>query len=674
MRLFAALILIFIAFSVQAVLGQAPPLPPPDFLQEEKAWIKEDGAPRETWGQYNDTVERILNLTYRHSAVNIAYVIRSSDPGDVIRATFIVYRNASSTNGFNSTGHLYPGSVPAWTQLLLVSTNQTEGEYTYHLFIATFDPEGVPGVYQVRINLSGTLSGGSSWQSPNGNPRVPWMFFRVPEGTSWPVSVSDQLGRYSPFFLDTPIPSTEFNASMVVRPPGNDTGVSTASVWWNSTNGSTIVFAQVPVYYAGQGRWAAQHVVPANASLFPANYTSPYRVTIQIGPYRRHASFYVYPLSAAIAPDTWLVETPPAISENRTAVFRWTGSDLDGQVVLYHYRLDSAEWITTTETRTVFYGLSNGTHRFEVRSRDDDGIDDPTPAWFSFVVRVNSPPDTWISSGPNATSTEHDVSFSWGGSDIDGLVVSYQYRMDGSSWRNTTETTMSYRNLSSGNHTFQVRAVDDKGAVDPTPASWSFEIMPTWCERELARLRQLVEELEERIQALTEQNENLTETIAQLEEINSELSERVQLLEQEKEDLLDRIGELERQRTALLARIENLTRERDDLELRLQDCEEETCRLTEEKRMLESRILDLNQTLSLCQREVERLQLAESNLLGLVKDLRETISRLRSELPEFPVYFSLLAVPVCASLGIGFPSRRRRAPTSTGSTAPRDML
>ena len=90
--------------------------------------------------------------------------------------------------------------------------------------------------------------------------------------------------------------------------------------------------------------------------------------------------------------------------------------------------------------------------------------------------------------------------------------------------------------------------------------------------------------------------------------------------------------------------------------------------------MLESRILDLNQTLSLCQREVERLQLAESNLLGLVKDLRETISRLRSELPEFPVYFSLLAVPVCASLGIGFPSRRRRAPTSTGSTAPRDML
>jgi len=306
----------------------------------------------------------------------------------------------------------------------------------------------------------------------------------------------------------------------------------------------------------------------------------------------------------------------------------------------------------------------------------DDGIDDPTPAWFSFVVRVNSPPDTWISSGPNATSVEHDVSFSWGGSDVDGLVVSYQYRMDGSSWRNTTETATSYRNLSSGNHTFQVRAIDDKGAVDPTPASWSFQIMPTWCERELARLRQLVEELEERIQALTEQNQNLTTRMAELEEINSDLSERVRVLEQEKEDLLDRIGELERQRTALLGRIENLTRERDDLMLRLQECEQETYRLAEEKRMLESRIVDLNQTLSLCQREVERLQLAESNLLSLVQGLRETISRLRSELQEPPIYFGLSAVlPACASLGIAFPSRRRHAqPTSTGSTGPRGML
>ena len=647
-RSWGFLVLILVLVSVKAAVSQAPQ-PPPNYLQEEKAWIKEDGAPRDTWDQYNDTSARILNLTYRYSAVNIAYVIRSSDPSDVIRATFIAYRNESPTNGFNSTGHLYPHSVPVWSQLLSVSTNQTQGQFTYHLFIATFDPGEEPGVYEVRINLTGTLSGGSSWKEPDGNPRVPWMFFRVPRGTSWPVCVSDQLGRNSPFFFDTPIPSTEFNASMIIMPPGNKTGTWSAAVQWNSTNWSTLISARVPIYYLGQGRWAAKDIVAVNSSTFPANYTTPYTVNVKIGPYERQASFYVYPGSAAIPPDTWLVKTPPPVSGNRSATFEWTGSDIDGQVVQYEYHMDSGEWTTTEKSNVAFHGLSNGTHRFEVRSRDEDGIDDPTPAWFSFVVKVNVPPDTWILSGPSATSLQRDVSFSWGGSDQDGTVQIYQYRMDGGSWLNTTETEISYLNLSSGNHTFQVRSVDNQGAADPSPANWTFKILPTWCEREVDVLRTLVDDLEQRIQMLALENSNLTLRISQLHESNLNLSDRIRTLEQEKAQLESQIHELESDRAELLERVENLTAEKNDLLTQLETCEKASSLANDEKQVLEHQILDLDQTVSLCQAEAERLQDAKSNLLRLVEDLRNTISDLKSELPEPPVYPAIFVALLCLS-------------------------
>jgi hypothetical protein len=625
----ASLFLIFVIGQNLALVRSLPPIPP-DHLQPERAWIKEEGLPANAWGQYNDTGPNKLNLTYRHSSVNLGYVIRSSDPADDLNATFIIYKNSTALDGFNSTGHLAPGATPIWSLLLPLSSEQTVGEFIYHTYIATYDPEGSPGLYQVRINLSGTIIGGSNWLQPDGNPNAPWMFFEVPVGSSWPVSVSDHLGRFTPFFFDTPIPSTSLNATFSVRPPGNLTGAQTARALWNHTNGTMIYEREVPVYFAGDGRWAAQSIVPANASIFPPNATHPYNVAMTIGVYTQYADFHVYPLHAAIPPDTWLTQKPPAVTENTTAQFEWIGSDIDGSVTAYHFRIDSGSWATTQDTSRTYPGLSNGTHKFEVRAEDDDGIVDPSPATHFFTILINSPPDTELVTVPNATTRLRDLFFEGNGSDSDGTVASYDYRMDSEPWVNTVATNATYINLSSGDHTFQARSRDNRGLEDPSPATIVFLILPSWCEAELETLLATVAALEQRVADLDEVIANLTSLLEASEGENSLLSALVEDLEEERTGLVSLIDHLGQEKMELLSRVASLTSENEELQGLFDGCLDLTISLKDE-------VDQLNETVSALLRENRELGVANDYLLGLVEQLREKIRRLESEVPELGI-------------------------------------
>jgi hypothetical protein len=93
----------------------------------------------------------------------------------------------------------------------------------------------------------------------------------------------------------------------------------------------------------------------------------------------------------------------------------------------------------------------------------------------------NVPPDTNIVSGPSGTISVGTAAFIWSGSDnmtaVGNLV--YAYRLDplepafsafGSA------TTVTYSNLSNGNYTFLVKARDQAGNEDLSPASRAFTV------------------------------------------------------------------------------------------------------------------------------------------------------------------------------------------------------
>lgn len=103
----------------------------------------------------------------------------------------------------------------------------------------------------------------------------------------------------------------------------------------------------------------------------------------------------------------------------------------------------------------------------------------------------NSPPDTKLSNVPKDNDTIFPLAtMSWTGGDNDGYVARYQYRyvtyhmslgsggvwteFDSTVWKDTTGTSLTVAFNSSealNRQVFYVRAIDNTGTVDPTPAT-----------------------------------------------------------------------------------------------------------------------------------------------------------------------------------------------------------
>ncbi len=87
----------------------------------------------------------------------------------------------------------------------------------------------------------------------------------------------------------------------------------------------------------------------------------------------------------------------------------------------------------------------------------------------------SSPPDTAIDSGPTGTTDQSSATFVFHGSDTNDT---FQCSLDGAPWATCT-SPQQYSSLADGTHTFQVRAVNSAGEVDPTPAEASWTVDTT---------------------------------------------------------------------------------------------------------------------------------------------------------------------------------------------------
>jgi hypothetical protein len=93
----------------------------------------------------------------------------------------------------------------------------------------------------------------------------------------------------------------------------------------------------------------------------------------------------------------------------------------------------------------------------------------------------NMPPETYLANVPTSNDSVHPypyrLAFSWDGGDEDGVVVGFEYRWDERAWTYTELRSDSFDFESPdllNRHIFEVRAVDNLDARDPTPASRIF--------------------------------------------------------------------------------------------------------------------------------------------------------------------------------------------------------
>lgn len=262
------------------------------------------------------------------------------------------------------------------------------------------------------------------------------------------------------------------------------------AITWTSTN----VTGNVDILISRDAGKTWSTILPATANdgtaawtvTGPASASCRVRVRSVTWPTIRDDSDTGFAIGDTIPPETW---TTSAVCGSTiytgSATITWSGSDNTTPTgnLLFAYRLDGGIWSAFgAATETIFNGLGPGSHCVEVKARDAAGIEDPTPASCTFTVSApdTTPPETQITSPVCGTTISTDsVTVSWTGSDnlTPVLQLMYAWNLDSTGWSDYySNISRQFSGLTAGSHSVSVRARDQAGNVDPSPASCSFTV------------------------------------------------------------------------------------------------------------------------------------------------------------------------------------------------------
>jgi hypothetical protein len=139
--------------------------------------------------------------------------------------------------------------------------------------------------------------------------------------------------------------------------------------------------------------------------------------------------------------------------------------------VVFEARADGSLFTLVPATFSLS-ALGDGPHRIEIRARDAAGNVDASPVQVDVVIdRV--PPDTMISSGPPSTTPSTSATFVF----LAEANAFFETSLDGAPFAFVV-TPHTVAGLVPGPHSLMVRAMDAAGNVDPSPAMYSWTVVP----------------------------------------------------------------------------------------------------------------------------------------------------------------------------------------------------
>ena len=174
---------------------------------------------------------------------------------------------------------------------------------------------------------------------------------------------------------------------------------------------------------------------------------------------------------AAVVPDTTITDGPPAFTASTAADFAFASNDL---FATFECSLDEPGSWGSCQPTTTFNGLLVGPHTLLVRSKNPAGLFDASPAVYEWTVTPI--PDTFIDSAPEEATESTTATFEFS-SDTPGVTFECAFiANDGTELYEACSSPLTFTGLGFGEYTFLVRAIDDDGNMDPTPAEWEWEV------------------------------------------------------------------------------------------------------------------------------------------------------------------------------------------------------
>ncbi len=139
----------------------------------------------------------------------------------------------------------------------------------------------------------------------------------------------------------------------------------------------------------------------------------------------------------------------------------WEGSDNVG-VTGHRYRMDQSPWTEMGMVNETFVSdLSEGDHLLEVECFDE--LNNTASASTTFHVDLTAPEVEITGPQEGLITASGSMMVEWVGEDLPYSVRNYRWRLDGSLWESTNDTSARLGPLSNGLHTFHVEAFDMAG-------------------------------------------------------------------------------------------------------------------------------------------------------------------------------------------------------------------
>ena len=212
--------------------------------------------------------------------------------------------------------------------------------------------------------------------------------------------------------------------------------------------------------------------------LADGNYTFQVRAIDQAGNPSIPASFAW--MVDTTAPVTTIESAPGDPTRSNTATFTFHGDALGGDSFLC--QLDDQPATECSSGTVTYHGLGEGLHTFKVTAKDAAGNTDADGETFGWFIDTTAP-ETSITSGPvdGSQTTDKTASFAFEGADNHSAAnnLKFECSLDDAPFAACTSSA-DFSDLSRKAHTFQVRAIDEAGNVDASPAnrSWTITKIP----------------------------------------------------------------------------------------------------------------------------------------------------------------------------------------------------
>src|SRR4029079_7731033 len=279
---------------------------------------------------------------------------------------------------------------------------------------------------------------------------------------TYDVRATDQAGNTDgtpasqTWTIDLTAPDTTIDSS-----PASPSGNATPTFDFSSSEAGSTFECRLD-----GGSWNSCTSPHTTAALTDGSHTFDVRATDQAGNTDTTPASHTWTVDLT-APNTSIDSTPSSPSNDTTPTFDFSSSEPGSS---FECRVDGGRWNSCTSPHTTG-ALAEGTHTFDVRATDVAGNTDASPASFTWTIDLTAP-NTTIDSGPTNPTNDTTPTFAFSASEPGST---FECRVDGGGWNSCTSphTTSA---LGEASHTFDVRATDQAGNTDGTPASQTWTI------------------------------------------------------------------------------------------------------------------------------------------------------------------------------------------------------